>query len=54
MREVKINTEILIETINKQRHSLTANQLKEYREFRKKFEGDEKDSNKRNSIDFRK
>ena len=53
LREVKISTEILIETINKQRSSLTSEQLKEYQDFKKKFEGDKKDDkNSRNMIGF--
>lgn len=52
LREVKISTEILTETISKQRHSLTTDQLKEYQEFRKKFEGEKKDNNKRTPIGF--
>ena len=53
LMEVKISTEILIETIGKQRSSLTPKQLKEYQDFRKEFEGDKKDNNSsRNMIGF--
>ena len=43
LREVKISTEILIETTKKERRSLNPEQIKKYKDFGKRFIGNEKD-----------